>query len=181
MKTIKSIIASASLVAGTLSLNAAVLPNFELYNKTDDSVIMTVSNVKTRAPGFASRIVVKAGDNFQTNILISEPTEIEFLTATKKVIGQYSVKKLQDRTKTVYVSLGRKAGKGDIKLYPQTGKGSILVPKMLKVTETNLPLKNNIEATDITEIIPFQPEVPKSYPSDEELGKYIKQESMEEE
>ena len=167
MKNVKYFVATILLANATVSLNAAGKPNFELYNKLDKktdptTVAVSVSNVTEGSRGFRGEaVLLSKGDKFQTNIDTVKPTEIKFWELAgstdpksgNKRLGYYSIKPLKGYDGTVYVSFGRKGGKGDIKLYPQTGTWLGLKGK----TDSGLPLdkKKNVQQQDITEVVPY--------------------------
>ena len=165
MKNFKHFVAAALLASATLSLSAVSRPledpNFELYNKTDGTIAVSVSNVKKGWRGFGEEaILLDKGDKFQTNIdmRVGKDTNIKFWvhvgdTGPKSenvLLGSYSI--VHGLESTVYVSFGKKRGKG-LALYPQTGPMMGFKGK----TESGLPLdKNkNVPADQIVEKLKY--------------------------
>ena len=165
MKNIKHLLAAALLASATTNLFAIITKketseatekiNFELYNKTDGNLAVSVSNVKEDYRGFNKvAFLVEPGDKFQTVIDITKPTDIKLWEnvgdtdpkSGNQLYGSYSI--LRGTQDTIYVSFGRKEGKGDLKLYPQTGPRRGTTGK----TESGLSLKNNVKPGQILEI-----------------------------
>ena len=159
--------------AATLSAEAQAqgIPNFELYNKYNKDVALTISNVKVGNPGYFEKwdmqaTSVKRGlrNQFQTTVDTSKSTLIQFWQRAdvadgiyNHMIGSYEIKPTK---RTVYLSFGLKDGK--IQLYPQTGKsgkvlGTLGLKSVIK-TESGLDNSNNVVQTQIITNKPYREE-----------------------
>ena len=155
----KYLAAACAIFATTTLLFGKEIPNFELYNKLDFDVYLSLYHVKPGYPGAgAIATTVRAGKKFQTIVDTTKPTIVQFRPkpsttgrfSGNPMIGEYSI---AADGYTIYLSIARRKD-GKIEVYPQTGKGG-LFSKIIQTTESGLSLKNNVPKEKITEKMEF--------------------------
>ncbi len=143
-------------------------PNFELYNKSKDTVWVTLKKGSHAAAVIVGRFQSKPGDQTQLSIDTSTPTRLEICSEAEESFDEMFKRaqqsgalqraeeskqafvfepKCPDREyelpakKTLYLSLG-----SEWQVYPETGP----LRGWRGVTESNLPLKNNLRSSEVT-------------------------------